>query len=333
MRRHSILLAFPLATLAMASPPAGAGNDLLIDLTHPTPTFMPDLVDPTLPDLSAPWDESIPIPTGGLSPQAVLTIGAIPTADWDGAVGRLTASEHTGTHIDAPNHVIPKPDTQEVPGDPSLAPRVNDLAAADLVGPVVLIDVSGRVAAELDRNGGMPHPDPATTDFSNDSPSAVGPDDVRAVAERLDDGVWLVLHFGWSRFFLEGSPDDVLHPYINGFNFPGMSPAGVDELVAVMEEKGISINGIVADNWSIDTGESTLGPNGDFSSGALPSHLRLFQRGVKLVENAANLGRLAQLRHPEKCTLFVGAPKHIRGTGGQARLIASCKGKDQSAVD
>ena len=70
---------------------------------------------------------------------------------------------------------------------------------------------------------------------------------------------------------------------------------------------------------------STVGPNGDFSTGTLPSHVRLIQRGVKLVENAANLGALAQLRHPEKCTLFVGAPKHVRGTGGPSRVIASCK--------
>ena len=43
----------------------------------------------------------------------------------------------------------------------------------DLIGPVVLIDISSRVRAELDKNGGKPSPDPKTTNFSNSSNATV----------------------------------------------------------------------------------------------------------------------------------------------------------------
>ena len=52
--------------------------------------------------------------------------------------------------------------------------------------------------------------------------------------------------------------------------------------------------------------------------------LRLLQRGVKFVENATNLDQLAMAR-PGSCTAVVGAPKHVRGTGGPSRVLALCE--------
>ena len=46
----------------------------------------------------------------------------------------------------------------------------------------MLIDISGRAQAELDKNGGKPSPDRSVTDFSNSSPNVVRADDTAAVA-------------------------------------------------------------------------------------------------------------------------------------------------------
>ncbi|MDH3476362.1 MAG: hypothetical protein OEM59_22010, partial [Rhodospirillales bacterium] len=152
--------------------------------------------------------------------------------------------------------------------------------------------------------------------------NVVGPDDIAAVAGKLDNGVWLVLNLGWSDFFFQGA-DFAKDPYINGWNHPGMNKAAVDKLIEVMDQKGILINGIVADNIGIDSGESAIGEDDKWTN-SWYAHVRLLQRGLKFVENAANLGQLAMAK-AESCTLVVGAPKHIRGTGGPSRLVAICE--------
>ena len=90
-----------------------------------------------------------------------------------------------------------------------------------------------------------------------------------------------------------------------------------------MDERGILINGVVADNIGIDSGESAVGDDDKWTN-SWHAHVRLLQRGVKFVENAANLGQLS-LAKPDSCTLIVGAPKHVRGTGGPSRVLAMCE--------
>ena len=125
------------------------------------------------------------------------------------------------------------------PGKRKLA---HQLTAEDLIGRVVLIDISGRVQAELDKNGGKPSPDKSVTDFSNSSANVVGADDIAAVAGKLRDGDWLVLNLGWSRFYFQGA-DFMKDPYINGFNHPGLSKAGVDKLIEVMDARKVRDKG------------------------------------------------------------------------------------------
>ena len=55
------------------------------------------------------------------------------------------------------------------------------------------------------------------------------------------------------------------------------------------------------------------------------AHARGLQRGRKLVENGSDLDRLARLAAPEGCTLVAGAPEHVRGSCGPARIIAFCE--------
>ncbi len=205
---------------------------------------------------------------------------------------------------------------------PNKRMKAHQLGAEDLVGRIVLIDISGRVNTELGKNGGKPHPDPKVTNFGDNSANVVTADDIAAVADRLDDGVWLVLHLAWSNFYFQGT-DFAKDPYINSWNHPGLSHAAVDKLIEIENQKGIRIQGIVADNIGIESGESSKGVDDKWTN-SWYAHVRGLQRGWKFVENAANLGLLAMAK-PNTCTLIVGAPKHVRGTGGPSRVIALCE--------
>jgi kynurenine formamidase len=180
-------------------------------------------------------------------------------------------------------------ETQD-PANPTADKRkmLHMLGGDDLTGRAVVIDISGRVQAELDKNGGKPSPDTGVTNFSNNSGNVVTADDVAGVADRLDNGVWLVLNQGWSRFYFQGA-DVAKDPYINDWNFPGMTPAAIDKLIEIENAKGIRINGIIS-----------------------------------FVENATNQGQLS-LAKQGSCTIVVGAPKHVRGAGGPSRVIAICE--------
>lgn len=293
----------------------------VIDLTHPIPTFAPMEGDPMKPDLSKPYEDI------GLHPsfggQAVLALGKFPTNQGHFDLGTLVLPEHHGTHLDTAAHYVNNADSQEAGGiAPDQRKKAHELDATDLIGKAVLIDISGRVQAELDKNGGRPSNDTAVTDFSNSSNNVVGADDIAAVADQINDGVWLVLNLGWGKFFFEGA-DFVKDPYINAWNHPGISKAGVDKLIDVMESRGVQINGILADNIGIDSGQSALGDDDKWTN-SWHAHVRLLQRGVKFVENAANLDILATASNPSDCLISVGAPKHVFGTGGPSRVFAIC---------
>ena len=309
------------AVLAAGWAGTALAGTFVVDLTHPIPTFAPTDGDPMKPDLDAPYRDSTPIPTFG--GQTVMAMAKFPTNQGHFDLATLVIAEHHGTHLDTPAHYVNNADSME-PEQTIAAQRkhAEQLDASDLIGRVVLIDISSRVQAELDKNGGVPSPDRNVTDFSNSSQNVVTADDIDAVADRLGNGTWLVVNTGWSRFFFSG-PDFAKDPYVNGFNFPGMSKEAVDRLVEVMDARGVRINGIVADNIGIDSGESAFGDDDKWTN-SWHAHVRLLQRGLKFVENAANLGQLAVAR-PDSCTLVVGAPKHVRGTGGSSRVMAICE--------
>ncbi len=293
----------------------------IVDLTHPIPTFKPMAGDPMKPDTTQPWLDSKPIPTFGQ--QSILTISQFPTNWGHFDLGLLVLAEHHGTHLDTPAHYVNKPETMEKDGTPpEKRPTAERLGADDLVGKVVLIDISGRVQTELAKNGGKPNPDIKITDFSEKSANVVTPDDISAVADQLEDDVWLVLSLGWSDFYFQGA-DFVKDPYINAWNHPGLARAAVDRLIEIETQKGIRIQGIVADNIGIESGESAKGIDDKWTD-SWYAHRRGLQRGWKYVENATNLGQLAMAK-PGSCTLIVGAPKHVRGTGGPSRVIALCE--------
>jgi kynurenine formamidase len=225
--------------------------------------------------------------------------------------------------MDTPAHYVNNAETQD-PANPTADKRklLHMLGGDDLIGRAVVIDISGRVQAELDKNGGKPSPDTGVTDFSNDSGNVVTADDVAALADRLDNGVWLVLHQGWSRFFFQGA-DFAKDPYINDWNFPGLTPAAIDKLIEIENAKGIRINGIISDVIGVETGENSIGEDRKWKN-SWYAHVNGLQRGWKFVENATNQSQLA-MAGPDRCTVIVGAPKHTRGAGGPSRVLAICE--------
>jgi kynurenine formamidase len=320
-KRSNLARAFcAAAAAAWCAAPAAAQK--VIDLTHPIPTYQPMAGDPMKPDMTKPWGDARLFPTFGQ--HAVLAMSKFPTNQGHFDLGTIVLSEHHGTHLDSAGHYVNDGKSQEAAGTPvSQRKLVHQLGGADLVGPIVFIDISGRVQRELDRNGGKPSPDKSVTDFSNGSRNVVGADDVAAVAGKIRNGAWLVIHTGWSKFFFEGG-DFAKDPYVNGWNHPGMNKAAVDKLIEIMEKKKVVLSGIVADNIGIDSGQSALGDDDKWTN-SWHAHVRLLQRGVKFVENAAHLDQLAAVRHKDRCLLSVGAPKHVRGTGGPSRVLAICR--------
>ena len=143
-------------------------------------------------------------------------------------------------------------------------------------------------------------------------------------APDLDDGVWVVARLGWSQFYGSGIEDWDRSPYVNGLNHPGFTRESIDRLIEIMDAKGVRIAGIAADSLSTDSGQGAKGTD-DFWSNSWPAHVRLYQRGVLIVENLDNLDALAAAEDAGDCTLIVGALKHVGGTGGPARVMAACE--------
>jgi kynurenine formamidase len=201
-------------------------------------------------------------------------IDVIRTFEKDGYyANRLDLAEHSGTHMDAPAHF-----------DPGGTP-VHEIPAAQLVGPLAVIDVRERAARDPD--------------------TLVTPDDLRAWERRygrIPAGAVVIMHSGWATRI--GDSAAFLNADAGGtFHFPGWSKAATDWLLAERNVIGIGV-----DTISLDFGAST-----DFAV-----HYSWLPSGRWGLENVANLTDVP----PSGATVFVGAPKVYGGSGGPTRLMA-----------
>jgi kynurenine formamidase len=293
------------------------------DLTHAAPMFEPLDKDMTLPDINKPVADSQAVCGHGLGTrqQKPNFQAAAGYFQW----GLFCMDEHFATHVDSQCHFVTT--------DPKLTidqpdkRYAHEFTLADLIGPLVYIDISERVDAELNKNGGKPSPDTTITDFSNSSQATVRLADIECLEEFISDGSYLVFNTGWERMWWGENPENGwYHPYNNGLNHPGVTPEVVDWLIALEERKGIRINGLIADNIAVESGESLLGPNGSVDEQPARIngpylHALGLQRGWKLVENVANLDQLKDLPQG-KGTLLVGASRIIGVSGAPARVMA-----------
>jgi len=300
---------------------SGPNQFEFIDLSHPIPTFEPSVNDATKPDLQKPINSSMPI--AGFYQQAIL----YPADKWPTSQGHFNSrsiliQEHNGTSFNAPNHYFNDRYSREAMAIPFVERKAaHQLGSEQLTGNIVLIDVSARVEQELRKNNGVPSPNITVTDFSDGSMATIRASDVRAVEDDIIDGAWIVGRVGWDEFYFSGTEDWDESTYVNGLNHPGFTAEAIEEIIKIMDEKGIKISGIAADSFSTDSGEGAKGTDDKWSN-AWPAHVRLYQRDVLIVENLANLDLLA--KQQGDCSLMVGALNHIGGTGGPARVMAVC---------
>lgn len=141
-----------------------------------------------------------------------------------------------------------------------------------------------------------------TAKAKDDANAMLEPDDIHAWISANGDipaGALVAMNTGWAA---KVESPDFRTDKDGNFAFPGFSKAATD-LLAEMNVAGIGV-----DSLSLDPGDSA-----DFAV-----HKSWLSSGHFGVECLAGLDQL-----PAKgATVFVGAPKHKRGTGGPARVLA-----------
>ena len=159
---------------------------------------------------------------------------------------------------------------------------VAELAPETLVCPLCVIDITAKAR--------------------DDANAALEAEDVEAWIKQNGDipkGACVAMNSGWGAKVatpeFRNTPD-------GKFAFPGFGKSATD-LLAQMQ-----VAAIASDTLSLDPGNSA-----DFAV-----HNSWLPSGHYGIENLANVDQL-----PAKgATVFVGAPKHARGTGGPARILA-----------
>jgi kynurenine formamidase len=233
-------------------------------------------------DMSYAYDErTIFWPTA--RPFALEVVAAGPTeAGYYYAANDFCTAEHGGTHLDAPVHFAEgKHSAERIPLE-------------RLVGPAVVVDVSGAAAADADYQVSM-------SDLAA----------WEAEHGRIADGAILLLHTGWGNRWPDR--ESYLGTAVAGaeavplLHFPGLDPDAARWLV---ERRNIDALGI--DTPSIDYGQSTL----------FESHRILYAENVPAFENVAALDRL-----PATGAYVVALPMKIAGgSGGPLRIVGVIPG-------
>jgi kynurenine formamidase len=192
------------------------------------------------------------------------------------AANSLSTPEHGGTHLDAPIHFSEKGRTSD------------QLPLEQLIGPAVVIDVSGPASA--------------------DRTYRLSPADVNAFESRhgrIAPRTLVLLRTGWSRhwpdvkaYLGDDTPGDA-----SKLSFPSY---GVEAARLLVEERQVGALGV--DTASIDYGPST-----DFRV-----HRVAAARNVPGLENLTNLDQL-----PARGATVIALPMKIEGgSGGPLRAVA-----------
>ncbi|WP_299846735.1 cyclase family protein [uncultured Paracoccus sp.] len=159
---------------------------------------------------------------------------------------------------------------------------VAELAPETLICPLCVIDISAKAAED-----------------ANAMVEAADVEAWIAAHGEIPAGACVAMHSGWAAKV--GTPEFRNTPD-GSFAFPGFGKSATDLLA------GMNVAAIGVDSLSLDPGNSA-----DFAV-----HNSWLPGGRYGIENLANLDQMPAAG----ATLFVGAPKHARGTGGPARILA-----------
>jgi kynurenine formamidase len=224
-----------------------------------------------LVDLSHEFREDFPV-FPGAPPTSRATAVTIPANGFYGQV--WTMWEHICTHMDVPAHFVEGGRTSP------------ELPIEELIAPVVVVDISGRVAAEPD--------------------TVVTPEDLEGFERRhgrIPKGSVVAMYSGWEARV--GSVEAYRNADATGtMRFPGFGKDAVDWL---LERRGI--RGIGVDTMSLDHG----------SSSTFDAHLTVLGADRYGIENLRNLAQLP----PRGATLYLGLIPWREGSGGPCRAFAS----------
>lgn len=168
------------------------------------------------------------------------------------AANRYHASEHGGTHIDAPVHFAEGRKT------------LDELSIEQLTGPAIVIDVSARAL--------------------QDSDYEITAEDLRVWEKehgRIPDDAIVLFHTGFARHWPDAKKylgtDERGTNAVAKLHFPGLHPDAARWLVSNRTVKAVGL-----DTASIDYGQSTL----------FESHRILFEEDIPAFENVAALDQL-----------------------------------------
>jgi kynurenine formamidase len=207
----------------------------------------------------------------------------------------LSIDEHTGTHVDAPLHFIPPPDSGLPGAGPDGRISVDQLALPSLMGTAAVIDV--RALSETDPGHGI-------------SP-LIEPDLVTAWEDRngqLREGDIALFLTGWDRHYGRGADGDAYLRDVLAGRGPGW-PAPSVGTVELLLDRGIRCAGIDA---------PSIGPAHE----PVAVHVHGLGRGLVFVECLTALDRL-----PPYGAWFCFLPVKVEGgTGAPGRAVALLPG-------
>ena len=197
--------------------------------------------------------------------------------------------DHTGTHIDAPCHMIPTAESGLPHGNKFGSVTVEQLELADMIGAAVVVDVRSLIeAAERGEETNLAQSPIITTEFLEDWEVENGkfcPNEI--VLFRTD----------WS--------DTYFKPYPEGFNYDRSHPAPSADAIEFLHSRGIKHIGIDARGIGLMQDDYT-------------PHWAALGLGMLATENLTNLGKL-----PVRGAVFIFLPHKFEGaTGGLGRAIA-----------
>jgi kynurenine formamidase len=203
----------------------------------------------------------------------------------------LLVDEHTGTHVDAPAHFFPEPETGLEGAAEVGRVTVEQLPLDQLTGPAVVIDVPD------DLPGGAPGVSPVIPpSLLTDHEARWGP---------VGPGDVVLFRTGWDRHYLPGDAGSAycFDPIVLR-SVPGW-PAPEPPIMALLVERGVRCVGTDAPSM------------GSVHDGG-PVHREGLGSGVVFVEALTGLHRL-----PARGAHFLCAPLNLaRGTGAPARAMA-----------
>jgi kynurenine formamidase len=256
---------------------------------HPAAQLIALIRDATVVDLSVTTGVDLPCspPEGQPPAQFLLNTYTWPRGPFLEYV--QVHDDHTGTHIDAPAHFTPAPETGLEHATEFGGVTIEQLPLDQLMGPAAVIDVRHLIDTAA--------PGESTNLAESPVITAAHIGEWEAEHGELEPGEVVLFRTGWS--------DRYYRPLPGGFRYDRSHPAPGEDAIAHLHERGVRHLGIDARGIGLMQDDHT-------------PHWAALGRGMVATENLTNLGAL-----PTRGAFFVFLPHKFAGaTGGLGRAIA-----------